>query len=180
MVQPITRWASAIALAGALVLDATDGRLARSQGTSSALGRWLDTMLDETGEMLLHAAIAVTAAWRFESPVWLGVGMLYGMGKYLFVLSNDEWNRATEDAEAGRPKPVKMPMDAEPNWSSPVWWFRRLGHADLRWHLWIGTALIGRLEWALAVYAAYFPARAVAGAFRKVRRSWQTEPGSQP
>jgi hypothetical protein len=45
--------------------------------------------------------------------------------------------------------------------------FRLIGHADIRWHLWIVLAVVGRLDVALAVYAAYFPARALAGAVRK-------------
>ncbi len=44
---------------------------------------------------------------------------------------------------------------------------RLIGHADLRWHLWIVLALVGRLDLALAAYAGYFPARAVAGVVRK-------------
>jgi hypothetical protein len=44
---------------------------------------------------------------------------------------------------------------------------RFLGHADLRWHVWIALALIGRLELALAFYAFYFPARALAGIVKK-------------
>ena len=45
-----------------------------------------------------------------------------------------------------------------------------IGHADLRWHLWIVLAFFGRLDVALAGYAAYFPLRALAGAIRKVVR----------
>ncbi len=41
---------------------------------------------------------------------------------------------------------------------------RLIGHADLRWHLWIALALLGRLELALAGYAVYFALRATAGA----------------
>ena len=44
---------------------------------------------------------------------------------------------------------------------------RLIGHADVRWHLWIVLALAGRLDVALAAYAGYFPARAFAGAVRK-------------
>ena len=41
---------------------------------------------------------------------------------------------------------------------------RRLaGHADVRWHLWIVLALLGRLDLALVAYAAYFPLRALGG-----------------
>jgi hypothetical protein len=49
-------------------------------------------------------------------------------------------------------------------------WVRLAGHADVRWHLWIVLAALGRLDAALAAYAAYFPARALAGALRKAAR----------
>jgi hypothetical protein len=42
-----------------------------------------------------------------------------------------------------------------------------MGHADLRWHLWIILAMLGRLDLALAAYAAYFPLRAFLGIARK-------------
>ena len=44
---------------------------------------------------------------------------------------------------------------------------RMIGHADIRWHLWILLALIGRLEIGLVLYTAYYPARAILGALRK-------------
>ena len=53
-----------VALALALVLDTADGHLARLQGTASEFGRWLDAMLDELGDMALHAAIAWAAFAR--------------------------------------------------------------------------------------------------------------------
>jgi len=40
------------------------------------------------------------------------------------------------------------------------------GHADVRWHLWIALAAVGRLDVALVAYACYFR-RAIAGAARK-------------
>jgi hypothetical protein len=47
---------------------------------------------------------------------------------------------------------------------------RNIGHADVRWHLWIALAILGRLEIALLAYAVYYPSRAVAGALRKGAR----------
>ena len=44
---------------------------------------------------------------------------------------------------------------------------RFIGHADLRWHLWIVLAALGRLDVALVAYAAYFPARCLAMLARK-------------
>ncbi|QDV34206.1 CDP-alcohol phosphatidyltransferase family protein [Tautonia plasticadhaerens] len=177
--DPAIRWATAAAVALALVLDGTDGRLARRQGTASPLGRWLDTTLDETGEMVLHASIALAAFSRTGWPGWLAVGMAYAMGKYLFTVSNDEWDRAVarQDRNSGL---ARVPLDAEARPASPTWWIRRLGHSDIRWHLWIVLAALGRLEWALALYAAYFPIRAALGAIRKVGPSWRGDPASRP
>ena len=178
-VDPTIRWATAGALAVALVLDGADGRLARRQGTASPFGRWLDTTLDETGEMVLHAAIAASATFRSGSMLWMALGMAFAMGKYLFNLSNDEWERAHggRDRNAGL---ARVPLDAGFRPLSLSWWGRRLGHADVRWHLWIVAAALGRLDWALAAYAVYFPARMAAGVIRKVGPSWRVDRESRP
>ena len=157
---------AAVALALALVLDTADGHLARLQGTASEFGRWLDANLDELGDMALHAAIAWAAyARNSTSPAWLLVGMAYAMGKYLFVVS-------AQTGAALEPAPVAgVPASAGPDGGGIA---RRavilMGHADIRWHLWIVLAAVGRLEWALAAYAAYFPLRTLAGCARKVAR----------
>src|SRR5205807_932782 len=78
------RVVTAAALALALVLHTADGHLARLQGTASEFGRWLDAILDELGDMALHAAAAWAAFHRDAQPAWLLLGMLYAMGKYLF------------------------------------------------------------------------------------------------
>lgn len=78
--------------------------------------------------------------------------MTYGMGKYLFRVAIDT---STDAADAG------ATVTVEPIRSSLLRRIVRLvGHADVRWHLWIVLALFGHLEFALAAYAIYFPARA--------------------
>lgn len=155
------RAAIASALALALVLDTADGHLARLQGTASAFGRWLDAVLDELSDMALHAAIAWAAFARDGRPAWLLLGMAYAMGKYVFLVG-------TVEGEKGETPAVTSPQPVRP---SPLASAVRLaGHADLRWHLWIALAALGRLEIALAAYAAYYPARAIAGAARKAVR----------
>jgi len=156
--------AAAAALAVALVLDTADGHLARLQGTASEFGRWLDAWLDELGDMALHAGIAWAAFARDRHPGWLLLGMAYAMGKYQFVIGS-----TPTPAEPGPAVARGLSLRRE----SPI---RRCvhlaGHADVRWHLWIVLAALGRLDLALAAYAAYFPARALAGAIRKgVRRA---------
>jgi phosphatidylglycerophosphate synthase len=155
--------ATALALALGLILDTADGHLARLQGTASEFGRWLDGWLDEVGDMTLHAAIAWSAYARSEHAGWLLVGIVYAAGKYLFVVGT-----ASASREEAAPTPALVPLQRPSALQNAV---RLAGHADVRLHLWIALAALGRLDAALAAYAAYFPARALAMAVRKgVRR----------
>lgn len=154
--------AAAAALALGLVLDTADGHLARLQGTASEFGRWLDAALDELGDMALHAAIAWAAFARDGRPAWLVVGMLYGMGKYVFVVTTTTPSAAVDgdpSLDLDRPKRAGVVTEA----------VRLAGHADVRWHLWTVLAALGRLELALAAYTAYYPVRALGSAWRRRR-----------
>jgi phosphatidylglycerophosphate synthase len=167
-----TRTTAALLLATGLVLDTADGRLARLQGTCSAFGRWLDQVLDELADLSLHAAIAWAAFTGDSNPAWLGAGMLYVAWKYMFLVqslcgSELERGAPTVSAQGGQLDKAHPPALAKRGLGAIGAAVRALGHADLRWHFWIALAVCGRLEWALAVYAAYFPARALAGAVRK-------------
>jgi phosphatidylglycerophosphate synthase len=156
----LVRVGTASLLAVALVLDTADGHLARLQGTSSAFGRWLDGWLDEVGDMALHASIAWSAHTASGSTSWLLVGMLYGMGKYLFAFGSVA-------TSSGSISSTSSPIASN---SPPARWLRIAGHADVRWHLWILLAALGHLEFALAFHAGYYPLRAVLGAARRVVR----------
>ncbi|WP_165251413.1 CDP-alcohol phosphatidyltransferase family protein [Paludisphaera soli] len=162
------RAATALAFAAALVLDTADGRLARLQGACTAFGRWLDQVLDELADVALHAAIAWASFVATGSPTWLVLGMLFASGKYMFLiqsLTGEDLEKSTL-ADAAPPRSARSGRLASV--AGPV---RRLvaalGHADLRWHLWIVLAAVGRLDAALVVYAAYFSLRAFAGIARK-------------
>jgi hypothetical protein len=159
------RLGSALALAVALILDTADGHLARLQGTASAFGRWLDAFLDELGDMALHAGIAWSLSRQGTQPGWLLLGMAYAIGKYLFAFGNSTW-------DAGNPAAPHVTIDPPPGNRHDA--ARRvvqaLGHADLRWHLWIALAAIGRLDVELVLYGAYYPLRALLGAWRKAAR----------
>ena len=152
---------TAFALASALVLDTADGHLARLQGTASPFGRWLDAWLDELCDMALHAAIAWSAFILSGSPVWLLLGMLYAMSKYVYMVGS-----------TGPTPETATPSSSPRSASLPTTLIRLAGHADIRWHLWIILAALGRLDAALAAYAVYFPLRAVSSAVKKgVRRA---------
>ena len=186
-------------LALALILDTADGRLARLQGTASEFGRWLDAYLDEWSDMTLHAAIAWSAYSVTGHVGWLLTGMLYGMGKYLFFAGLDQDRQTSPGPSEGpattrslrftphRPEesgllsldplatqPVRVTRgdsaNRTPNASPLARSIRLVGHADVRWHIWIALAVFGRLELALAAYAVYFPARSLAGASRRAMR----------
>jgi phosphatidylglycerophosphate synthase len=157
----------AAALAMALVLDTADGRLARLQGTSSAFGRWLDEFLDEMVDLALHAAIAWSAFVRDGRPIWLLLGIAYASGKYLFRVQSslgDELLRHTNALHLPAPSLLRATRARARGIAEYV---RLLGHADVRWHLWIVLAAMRRLDLALIAYAIYFPARTLAGAIRK-------------
>jgi phosphatidylglycerophosphate synthase len=163
---------TALALALALVLDTADGRLARLQGTSSVFGRWLDQVLDELADLAVHAAIAWASYRQAGQPIWLVLGIAYASGKYLFwvqsILGDELEGRSSETASTtGSTGPATPPGTGRRVLACLAEASRCIGHADVRWHLWIALALLGRLELALAAYAIYFPARALAGSVRK-------------
>lgn len=153
------RIATAAALALALILDTADGHLARLQGTASRFGRWLDAFLDELGDMTLHAGIAWAGFALSGHPAWLVLGMIYAIGKYLFVVGNATWDEPRETSSAIAPTPATGPRNLA-HW---------IGHADIRWHAWIVLALFGRLDIELVLFAAYFPLRAFFGLYRKAK-----------
>lgn len=165
-----THLLTAALLALALVLDTADGHLARLQGTSSEFGRWLDAVLDELCDMVLHAAIAYAAYRQTGAIAWLLVGMAYGMGKYLFFVTTSE--AVVSSARGPHTGRAASTTHGSPqgNRSRVSTWVRWLGHADVRWHAWIVSAALGQLSWLLAAYAVYFPVRALGSAARKAVR----------
>jgi len=107
----VARYATAAAMAMALVLDTADGHLARLQGTATEFGRWLDAWLDELSDMTLHAAIAWAAFAHGHAAAWLVLGMVYGMGEIPVPgrqreLAGAGWRRRRRSASVvARPAP---------------------------------------------------------------------------
>ena len=95
------------------------------------------------------------------APFHVGV-LLDNIPEYLFAFGVESWPGGGDlpsDVPQVRPLPRSVgPLKALARWA---------GHADVRWHLWIVLAALGRLDVALVAYAAYFPARAFVGAVRK-------------
>ena len=163
------------------MLDTADGRLARLQGTSSAFGRWLDQVLDELADMVLHAAIAWAAFCRDGWPGWLLLGMLYASSKYLFQVQSllgeeleGEMKRArvaTVFVPRGTPHPGPLPASGAREACGASRGRcavdRPCGSAvaSLDW-----TGALGRLDLALVAYAFYFALRAIGGGVRKAVR----------
>lgn len=160
---PRSRWwdlGVALAIAAGLVLDTADGHLARLQGTTSEFGRWLDAWLDEICDMTLHAAIAWAGFIRSGQPGWLLLGMLYGMSKYVFLVGQTSVARPVADS------PVVVQTVGASILRETI---RMIGHADIRLHVWIALAALGRLDLALVAYSLYFPIRALLGLASRVK-----------
>jgi hypothetical protein len=91
--------------------------------------------------------------------------MLYASGKYLFVIQAQTGSDLARVGDGARREP-RPPTSGPARWSL-MSLVAMVGHADLRWHLWIVLAAAGRLDLALAAYAIYFPLRALGGGIRK-------------
>ena len=165
--SPASAAGIAAAMALALILDTADGRLARLQGTCSAFGRWLDEFLDEMVDLVLHAAIAWSAFARDGRPIWLMLGIAYASGKYLFRVQSSLGEELEDRPKSAGPRSPALDLLHGRRRGGLTRAVRLLGHADLRWHLWIVLAALQRLDFALAVYAIYFPVRTLAAAIRK-------------
>ncbi len=157
----------AVALAAALVLDTADGRLARLQGTASAFGARLDVVLDEAGDLALHAAIAWRAYVVDGGAAWIALGAAYIIGKSIYLRCDALWSKPTgARAEVGSTaRATSRVGDITIRVRTLV---RLAGHADVRWHIWIALAACGRLDVELATYACYYPLRTAARALGEV------------
>lgn len=78
-------WLTAAVVTAALVLgyalDAADGQLARLRGGGSAVGEWLDHMIDSAKVTSVHLAVLITADRHFElgARAWLLVPVAFAL-----------------------------------------------------------------------------------------------------
>ncbi len=93
------------AMAGVLfqltsVLDGVDGELARVRLDGSVLGEWLDTISDDSSDVLMYAALGVGAyrmlyaAPDVPAKVWLALGAIAALGKLVSMVVYYSWLRA--------------------------------------------------------------------------------------
>jgi hypothetical protein len=111
--------------------------------------------------MALHAAIGWAMFTRTGQAAWLLLAVVYAAGKHAFHVGQAT---TPPTATAGFTDGGAAPGRARRL-------IRLAGHADVRWHLWIALALVGRLEWALLAYAPYYPGRLLASALSRRARS---------
>jgi hypothetical protein len=177
---------AAVLVLAAWFFDRADGQLARLQGTTSALGAWLDANVDELHDIAWHVALAFAAASQIASPwPWLLLLSFLG-GKYLFMhglMTEQSVARAKTDVVQGRiaqeitsthPSPPRGRGQGEGagnaaviSWailaSSGAGWLRSLyhlpGNADIRIHLLIAALVTGWLTPELALIAIYYNLR---------------------
>jgi phosphatidylglycerophosphate synthase len=182
-------------LAAALVLagwfcDRLDGQLARRQGTVTRWGAWLDGNVDELADLALQTATAWAAARGLASSLPFFLLFAFLAGKYLFIygLNLEEQLKSGKAISAAfqcsRHTPCavengtrRVPATLLGPGSRPAGrtcWLRTLwhlpGNADVRLHLLIVALLSGWLTVELAVVAAYYNLRWIAGYLLVARR----------
>lgn len=110
-------WVLAVGVCLALVLgyafDAADGQLARLRGGGSAVGEWLDHMIDAAKLSALHLAVLITAYRHFALPSlgWLLVPMVFTVVSavhFFGMILVDQLVRVRR-AESGHPTPPRAP-----------------------------------------------------------------------
>ena len=110
-------WLAGVLVCLALVLgyalDSADGQLARLRGGGSAVGEWLDHMIDSAKVSTLHLAVLVAAYRHFGLPhvSWLLVPLAFTVvsAVHFFGMILVDQLQRTEVARSGRPAPPKEP-----------------------------------------------------------------------
>lgn len=103
--SPLTGLTVALLLVLGYALDSADGQLARLLGTGGPAGEWLDHVIDQFRQSLLHAGVLIYV-YRFVEgldPVALLVPLLYGATvstRFLSQILAEQLRRAASDREA--------------------------------------------------------------------------------
>ncbi len=98
-----SRWAlvaGAVLLQVSLVVDCSDGEVARLTGRYSRTGAWLDAVTDRVKEFAAYAGLAAGAAWVSGADLWWVAAALMVLqtvrhvGDYTFEVVQREWATA--------------------------------------------------------------------------------------
>lgn len=173
--------AGALLVELAFILDCTDGQLARIKGKTSAVGGYLDFLMDEVKAVALVAALSGRQAWHevdlgrgdllSGEAGWLGPQgwLVVGLAGVVVVstgISLTTFMRRPEYAGAGVGAPDEFgdirPMSAGPRPEKPRTVVGRVvaacewaGRSVLHYPAWIWVpAVVGRMEWFLVPYLA--------------------------
>ena len=102
-------------LAGALlfqansIMDGIDGEIARAKLLESPRGQWLDTITDDTSNLLFTVGAAVGCARYYESEMYLVLAGVIGVGFLLTAVL--EYHYLITVAHSGDLNQFKMPWD---------------------------------------------------------------------
>lgn len=138
-----------------VVLDHSDGELARLRFQFSRLGKWLDNWCDHLVDVAVIAGVTWRVAWEGGgwSPVLLGVAAAIGVtGSFLIVFW---WSLAAERAEGHLPAAVAA-MANRDGFCLALWATLLLGQPA--WFLW-ALALGANGYWLLWLIRAGLPGR---------------------
>lgn len=142
--------AAVVLMQVATILDCMDGTLARHRGTFSALGAFLDKVLDGISLFALCAAVGMRAYWDTGEPWWIVIACSGG-ASYL-TLCYMYWVVKAMDPEPMNAETVAGVSDI-PSWGDigrewlrgwiKIWQFEE---ADL--YFWIALgAILGEWKW---------------------------------
>ena len=154
--QPILDALAGVLIAAFLVLDTADGHLARLKEMSSRFGGFLDGMVDEINELLIHLALL------FRTSLWIDIPLpatlvfyFTGRGLYGHFLHSRPDDRNHHSVRK------VLPTASRPHIAI---WFRQLGAWEVRLYglsflllfSWLHPALPGLLVLAIGGYFHLF------------------------
>jgi len=152
-------WVAAACALAAWFFDRVDGKLARRQGTATALGAWLDANLDELADVGLHAALAAAAATVVDGSLPWMLFAAFVAGKYLFFHSRDRFGCLSRQPKELSGHDAANGTRAEKVPDTFIRATNLPGNADFRTHLLVVAISANWLIVELAIVAVYYNLR---------------------
>lgn len=164
-----------------LVLDCSDGELARFTGTSSKFGAWFDGFTDRIKEHLIIAGMAI-GAWRMGTPIW----GLASLAVFLITVRHLSHYAFIETVLPGivrnGPRGMKYRRAVRSgSWTqrpgigstSPIGWISRILHAPVseRWTLLAVFVVIDGPRTAILAYSIFLVVSIALTTFGWLRRT---------